>query len=103
MDNSSRNIVSFIATITIAALVLMGAHFYAQSGDKTPVTEDTNAVTQVLPENAVPANESDLAEAALDEVEDDDAIIREAEVTVEPIESITGEPSATVQAATATP
>jgi hypothetical protein len=103
MDNSSRNIVSFIATITIAALVLMGAHFYAQSGDKAPVTEETSAVTQVLPENAVPAKESDLAEAALDEVEDDDALIREAEVTVEPTEGITGEPSAMVQAANATP
>lgn len=103
MDNSSRNIVSFIATITIAALVLMGAHFYAQSGDETPAAEDTNAVAQVLPENAVPAKKSDLAEAALDEVEDDDAIIREAEVTIEPTEGITGEPSATVQAANATP
>ena len=55
MDNSSRNIVSFIATITIAALVLMGAHFYAQSGDEAPAAEDMNAVAQVLPENAVPA------------------------------------------------
>lgn len=103
MDNSSRNIVSFIATITVAALVLMGAHFYAQSGGEAPVAEGTNAVAHVLPENAVPAKESDLAEAALDEVEDDDAIIREAEVTVEPTDGITGEPSATVQAANATP
>jgi hypothetical protein len=102
MDNSSRNIVSFIATITIAALVLMGAHFYAQSGEEAPVAEE-KAVTQALPQNAVPASESDLAEAALDEVEDDDVVIREAEVVIEQAEGITGEPSATVQPVNATP
>lgn len=102
MDNSSRNIVSFIATITIAALVLMGAHFYAQSGEEAPVAEE-QSVTQALPQNAVPASESDLAEAAMDEVEDDDAVNRETEVTVEPTEGITGEPSATVQPVNATP
>jgi hypothetical protein len=29
MDNSSRNIVIFIATITFSAMLLMAAHFYA--------------------------------------------------------------------------
>jgi hypothetical protein len=103
MDNSSRNIVSFIATVTIAALVLMGAHFYAQSGEEASASEEANATAQTLPQNAVPAKESDLAEAALDELEDDDAVIREAEVTIEPTEAITGEPSADVQPVNATP
>lgn len=37
MDKSSRNIVTFIATITAAALLIMAARYYAQSNQTEPV------------------------------------------------------------------
>lgn len=99
MDNSSRNIVSFIATITVAALILMGAHFYSQSQSPKAVTGAQAPTTKRLPVNAIPATAEELAETALDFAEEEDAPIVESQIAVEKPETITGEPSIAIQAA----
>jgi hypothetical protein len=52
MDNSSRNIVKFIVTITVAALLIMGARYYAQS--QKPAKPEEVAEKAVAPKT-VPA------------------------------------------------
>lgn len=98
MDNSSRNIVSFIATITVAALILMGAHFYAQSQSTETAAEAEAPKAKVLPGNTAPATAEDLAEAAFDFAEEEDAPSVESQIAVEKTETITGEPSIAIQA-----
>jgi hypothetical protein len=98
MDNSSRNIVSFIATITVAALILMGAHFYSESQSTKAVAVAEVPKTKRLPVNATPATAEDLAEAAFDFAEEEDAPTVESQIAVEKTEAITGEPSIAIQA-----
>ncbi|MVZ97799.1 hypothetical protein EUU23_08775 [Sphingorhabdus sp. IMCC26285] len=99
MDHSSRNIVSFIATITVAALILMGAHFYAESKAPPTVASKEAPVAKHLPENATPATAEDLADAAFDFAEEEDAPIVDSQINLEKPETITGEPSIAIQAA----
>ena len=56
MDNSSRTVVKFIATITAAALLFMAARFYAdaQKGPQLPAPSETAAA----PLDETPAPES---------------------------------------------
>ena len=98
MDNSSRNIVSFIATITVAALILMGAHFYSESQSTKTVAVAEVPKDKRLPVNATPATAEDLAEAAFDFAEEEDAPTVESQIAVEKTEAITGEPSIAIQA-----
>ena len=92
MDNSSRNIVKFIATLTIAALLIMAARYYAMSQQAGP--QPVATVEKALPE--IEAAEEDVAEdetsAADEEIRDSDT-----EVIIEELEPITGEPSAGVR------
>jgi hypothetical protein len=98
MDNSSRNIVNFIATITLAALILMGAHFYSESQSPKAVAGAEVPKAKSLTDNATPATAEDLAEAAFDYAEEEDAPTVENQIEVEKTEAITGEPSIAIQA-----
>lgn len=85
MDKGSRNIVRFIATITVAALLVMAARYYAMSRqvEPPPVAEEVAA-----PKSApvdVQATEGD----GLDEAE-------EPEVIEEDVEIKMGEPSVNI-------
>lgn len=99
MDHSSRNIVSFIATITVAALILMGAHFYAESKTPPNVAPKEAPVAKHLPANATPATAEDLADAAFDFAEEEDAPSVDSQINLEKPETITGEPSIAIQSA----
>jgi hypothetical protein len=86
MDNSSRNIVKFIAAITGAALLIMGARFYAESQKVAPPVE----VAEKAPTpKVVPEETAD--EAILNA--DNDAQDSDNPVIEEDAELIMGEPS----------
>lgn len=84
MDNSSRNIVKFIATITVVALLVMAARYYAMSREieAPPVVEEA-----VLPKPA--PVETDLAGTEPEETD-------EPEVIEEDVEIKMGEPSVNI-------
>lgn len=87
MDNSSRNIVKFIATITVAALIIMGARYYAES-QKRPmpgIAEKETSEGETPPAGALP--EEELDEKAADPENPEDELIEED------AELIMGEPS----------
>ena len=86
MDNSSRNIVKFIIAITGAALLIMGARFYAESQKAAPPTE-------IVEKAAAPAVGKDepVDEALLDSNDDEQNPANE--VIEEDAELIMGEPS----------
>jgi hypothetical protein len=86
MDNSSRNIVKFIIAITGAALLIMGARFYAESQKVAPPPEvvEKPAVPEVVAEEPVD-------DAVLNP--DDDAQNPANQVIEEDAELIMGEPS----------
>jgi hypothetical protein len=82
MDNSSRNIVKFIATITAAALLIMGARFYSDAQkEPTPSGPAEPAVATQKPDPAPPP------------VPTEPDTIGTADVAREEIPAITGEPS----------
>ena len=86
MDNSSRNIVAFIATITVAALLIMAARNYAESQKTEKPTEV--AETAAKPETpAVDASDEALANPETDPQNPDQEIVEED------AEIIMGEPS----------
>jgi hypothetical protein len=70
MDNSSRNTVIFIATITFSAMLLMAAHFYsdwrdadAASAIKAEKAENTTPLaTEASVEETSPAKDEDEEE-----------------------------------------
>ncbi len=87
MDNSSRNIVKFIATITIAALVIMAARYYAESQKVSAPTVVEDPRTQLAP---------DKIEAPVEEsAEDPEADPQNpgGEIVEEDAQLIMGEPS----------
>jgi hypothetical protein len=91
MDNSSRNIIKFIATLTIAALLIMAARYYAMSQDAEPqpaATADKAAPKPEVVGEEVPQDETSAAD---DEISDADT-----EIVIEELEPINGEPSASV-------
>lgn len=74
MDNSSRNTVIFIATITFSAMLLMAAHFYAdwQKAETAPAAS-TAPAPPVAAEPSIdeaPATESEEEEEEFPEDED---------------------------------
>lgn len=92
MDNSSRNIVTFIATITMAALLLMAARFYADSQKEPmpstaeeaapqPDTAQTASGSEQSPNSAPVQN--DIADSASEEIP---AITGAPSVNIEPSE-----------------
>lgn len=86
MDNSSRNIVKFIVAITGAALLIMGARFYAEAQKVAPPAEIAEKATTPKPVAKQPADEAILNP-------DDDAQNSANEVIEEDAELIMGEPS----------
>lgn len=85
MDNSSRNIVTFIATITFAAMLIMAARYYAMSGDveALPVAEDTSAAATPSPATSDSPEQSDASEAVESEVIEEDYEVKMGEPTVD--------------------
>lgn len=82
MDTNSRNIVKFIATITVAALLIMAARYYAMSG---PVEEPPVAAEVAMPKPS--PVEPPVAE---------EEPVEESEVTEEDVEIRMGEPSVNI-------
>ncbi len=102
MDNSSRNIVNFIATITVAALILMAANYFAQTqGTPAPVAEAAPAVaaeTAVLSENEIASEDNNNEESSdLPSDEYDQVVSSETEITVDKPEGISGAPSTEIR------
>lgn len=69
MDNSSRNTVIFIATITFSAMLLMAAHFYsdwrdadAASAIKAEAENAASVVTEASVEETPPAKDEEEEE-----------------------------------------
>jgi hypothetical protein len=91
MDNSSRNIIKFIATITVAALVIMGARYYAESQTVAAPTEveDTSA-KQALETVEAPVEQSPEETGA-------DPQNPDGETIEEDVQLIMGEPSMNIE------
>lgn len=91
MDNSSRNIVKFIATITAAALLIMGARFYAQSQmESKPEVAEEVTTAEATP---VEVTDDPLAETEDAVNPEADPQNPEEEIIEEDAELIMGEPS----------
>jgi hypothetical protein len=90
MDNSSRNIVKFIAALTGAALLIMAARYYAMSQEVTPppVAPETAATA------AVPAAEMD---ADITAETGDPAANPDEDIVEEDAELKMGEPSVNLE------
>jgi hypothetical protein len=92
MDNSSRNIVKFIATITVAALLIMAARFYAQSQEEPmPAVAEEAAKAETLP---VETTDDPLAEPADDGADPENP---SEQIVEEDAELIMGEPSVNLE------
>lgn len=91
MDNSSRNIVKFIATITIVALVIMAARYYAESQkDVAPPEAVETAATPVPEKSEAPVEAND---------DDPDADLRNptGKIVEEDAQIVMGEPSVNLE------
>ena len=90
MDNSSRNIVKFIVTITVAAIIIMAARYYAMSQEVTPPP----VAQEKAPDAALPPAEVDAGITAetgeVTENPDEDIIEEDAELQM-------GEPSVNLE------
>lgn len=83
MDNGSRNIVKFIATITLAALLIMGVRYYAESQKQPMPSVAEEPADSAKKSEAPPAPEpAAVAPTENSEFQSD-----------EEIPAITGEPS----------
>ncbi|MGH8338029.1 MAG: hypothetical protein ACRETL_14675, partial [Gammaproteobacteria bacterium] len=82
MDTNSRNIVKFIATVTVAALLIMAARYYSMSG---PVEAPPVAAEIAMPKPS--PVETPVA---------DEEPVEESEVTEEDVEIKMGEPSVNI-------
>jgi hypothetical protein len=97
MDNSSRNIVLFIGTITFSAMLLMAAHFYAdwQEAKITPAVETAKVENPEIVETANP-EQTPLAKEEEEEEfpEDEDfPLIGEPMVNVDGEDAVTSAPA----------
>ena len=99
MDNSSRNIVSFIATLTVAVLLLMGAHFYSESRDAEKLAEASPALPKPAPKAVEPTEQLDLAEAEFDAAADaaEDSAVDEYQTEIDNPDGISGAPTLVIQ------
>lgn len=88
MDKNSRNVVKFIATITLAALLIMAARFYAESQKQPMPSAPAEPVTQPVKVDANPKAEQPLPVP----VQNDPSANAE-----EQIPAITGEPSVNIE------
>jgi hypothetical protein len=91
MDNSSRNIIKFIATITIAALVIMAARYYAESQKVVAPTEVEDSSAKPAPETV----EAPVAQSAEDPSADPQN--PDGEIIEEDVQLIMGEPSMNIE------
>lgn len=92
MDNSSRNIVKFIGTITFAALLIMAARYYAQSQEE-PMPAVAEEAAEA--ETTSAATEDPLADTEEDgsEKSETDPDNPDEELVEEEAELVMGEPS----------
>jgi hypothetical protein len=84
MDNGSRNIVKFIATITLAALLIMGVRYYAESQKQPMPSVAEEAVAPEKKSDSPPAPQPTTTPAPIENSEFQND---------EEIPAITGEPS----------
>ena len=93
MDNSSRNIVKFIAALTFAALLIMAARNYAES-------QNTEKPTEVAEKAATPATlPAKIGEEAITDPDPQD---QAEEIVEEDAEISMGEPSINLEQGGAT-
>jgi hypothetical protein len=89
MDNSSRNIVIFIGTITFSAMLLMAANFYAgwREAETIAVTETTKAESPAIVE------EASIDETALAKAEEEEELPEDEDFPLlgEPMVNIEGD------------
>lgn len=100
MDNGSRNIVTFIATITGAILLFMGAQFWAQSPE---LSAEPNMPKEVGKQpSQISATEPELAETEepSDPLASDEFAEPDENVDLEAPDRITGEPSLKIESST---
>ena len=91
MDNSSRNIVKFIAAITFVVLLVMAARFYARSQEELmPAVAEEASKTEKAP---VEVTDDPMAETAEDGSNGTDPQDPDEELVEEDAELIMGEPS----------
>lgn len=88
MDSASRNIVKFIATITVAALLILAARFYAESQKQPMPSVAEEPVGSVKKSEALPAPEPTVTPAPVENSEFQND---------EEIPAITGEPSVDIE------
>ena len=88
MDKNSQNVVKFIATITLATLLIMAARFYAESQKEPMPSVPAEPVTQPVKIDATPQAE----QPPQTPVQDDQSAIAEEEIP-----AITGEPSVKIE------
>lgn len=88
MDKNSQNVVKFIATITLAALLIMAARFYAESQKEPMPSAPAEPVAQPVKIDATPQAKQPPQTPA----QDDQSAIAE-----EQIPAITGEPSVNIE------
>jgi hypothetical protein len=91
MDNSSRNIIKFIATITVAALVIMAARYYAESQKVAAPGEVEDTTAKPAPATAGAPVEESAEDPATDPENPDGEIIEED------VQLIMGEPSMNIE------
>ncbi len=88
MDKNSQNVVKFIATITVAALLIMAARFYAESQKERMPSAPAEPVAQPVRIDATPQAE----QPPQTPVQNGQPAIAE-----EQIPAITGEPSVDIE------
>jgi hypothetical protein len=97
LDKNSRNVVKFIATITLAALLIMAARFYAESQMEPMPSAPADPVAQPVKIDATPkAKQAPQAPVQNDQsqnAEEIPAITGEPSVNIEPSEPVEQEGS----------
>lgn len=91
MDNSSRNIIKFIVTITVAALVIMAARYYAESQNVAAPAEFEDTTAKPAPATAAAPAEESAQDPGADPQNPDGGIIEED------VQLIMGEPSMNIE------
>ncbi len=91
MDDSSRNIIKFIATITVAALVIMAARYYAESQKVAAPTEVEDTSSSPAPETGEAPVEQSVKDSSADPQSPHGEIIEED------VQLIMGEPSMNIE------
>ncbi len=88
MDKNSQNVVKFIATITLAALLIMAARFYAEAQKEPMPSAPAEPVTQPVKIDATPQAKQPPQTPAQN---------GQPAIAEEQIPAITGEPSVNIE------